>query len=292
MLLHKNGYYKLKFKKSLSMNPWISGKFITHIPNKKHYAKALQCVRVSGSFTVEAAFAVPIFLFAVVVFLGLFLMMLVQIQVTGALQYASRVVAASCQDIEEETQDFAYLIKSRVLFQEYLTEHGCKDAVIEGGMAGISLLGSDFSGEYITLRASYCVNLPVSFWNFRELPVQQCVKSRKWTGMETGTGDAGEGYVYVTPSGSAYHSSTSCSYLDLSIRSISVSQIDTLRSRSGSIYYPCSCYRQGAGSVYITDYGTKYHSNLGCSGLKRTIYRIKLEEVGSRHPCAKCYGGT
>ena len=39
-------------------------------------------------------------------------------------------------------------------------------------------------------------------------------------------------------------------------------------------------------------YGTCYHSDLACSGLKRTIYLILLEETGGKRACGKCGANT
>ncbi len=291
MLLHIHHCKKIKPNKSLSIFFRKSGKFITYIPCKVQCAKALQYTRRPGSFTLEAALATPLIVFAAVIVLGLFPAMLLQIQVTGGLQYASRMVAVSCRDEEKDGYNLLYLAEGRVLFQSYLKEHGCRSDIIEGGTAGISMLESDFSGDYVTLRASYRIKLPVSFWNISELPVRQSVKSRKWTGAEPAGASEEEEYVYVTPFGSAYHSSVSCRYLDLSIRSVPIVQLPSLRNNSGGIYYPCSCWRAGQPFAYVTDYGTRYHGDLGCSDLKRTVSKVKLEEVGERHPCAKCYGG-
>lgn len=291
MLLHRNDYKKIKPNKSLSIFFRKSGEFATYIPSKVQCAKALQYARQPGSFTLEAALTTPLIVFAAAIVLGLFPAMLLQIQVTGGLQYASRMVAASCRDEEKDGYNLLYLAQGRLLFQSYLEEHGCRSDIIKGGTAGISMVESDFSGDYVTLRASYQIKLPVSFWNIGEIPVRQSVKSRKWTGADPADTSAEEGYIYVTPFGSAYHSSASCRYLDLSVRSVSIIQIPALRNNSGGIYYPCSCYRAGQPSVYVTDYGTRYHSDLGCSDLKRTVSKVKLEEAGARHPCAKCYGG-
>lgn len=293
MLLHRNDDKKTKLNKSLSiLLSSKSGKFVTYIPCKVQRAKALQYARQPGSFTLEAALVTPLIVLAAAIVLGLFPVMLVQTQITGALQYASRMVAVSCRSEEEDAHNLLYLAEGRIWFQSYLKEHGCRSDIIKGGTAGISMWESDFSGDYITLRASYRTRLPVSFWNISELPVKQSVRSRKWTGADPEEGTSAEdGYVYITPYGSAYHSSASCRYLDLSVRSASMIQIQVLRNSSGGIYYPCSCYRAGQPFAYITDYGTKYHSDLGCSDLKRTVSKVKREEAGSRHPCAKCYGG-
>ena len=284
---------EIKNKKSLSMLSRISENLKCHNPNKsKNGTKALQYVRLTGSFTVEAAFVVPLFLFAAVVFLGLFRLLSVEVQVTGGLQYASRMLAVSCCEQDEPIEETVLLLKGRILFQKYLGEHGCKMEGIQNGTAGISFWGSRVSDTYVELRASYQVALPVTFWKMKRLPVRQCVRSRRWIGAcSAGTAGDEAVYVYITETGSAYHQSASCAYLDLSIRNVTLQQAQLLRNKNGNIYYPCSCVKKGQTSVYITDYGTQYHGDLSCSGLKRTVYKIKKEEAGARHPCSKCWKG-
>jgi hypothetical protein len=297
VLLHNFFYRVQKIRKSLSIRSVSPGKKTILITSADMYERAkaqkharLVANRPHGSFTVEAAMTIPLFLFAVVIILGFFPVMKVQMQVTAGLSYTSRMLAISCQDTEEP-QKLVYLAKGRILFQSYFKEQGFDGDRINGKLAGVSLLESDFSGDYITLRASYRIKLPISFWKIKNLPVKQCVRSRKWTGANPDEETGEDGYVYVTPRGSAYHKSTSCSYLDLSIQSVTTAQLQTLRNKDGAIYYPCSCYQSGATSVYITDYGTQYHSSLGCPGLKRSVYKISRDQIGSRHPCNKCYGG-
>ena len=53
---------------------------------------------------------------------------------------------------------------------------------ILGGKTGVSLLGSDLSGEDIHLKASYQVKVPVAIFGIHGLPMQQTVCLRKWTG--------------------------------------------------------------------------------------------------------------
>lgn len=288
MLLFRKTEIKQKIKKSLSKSSDdIKDSFSGSIMR----TKALQCARPKGSFTVEAAFVVPLFLFVMLLFLGLFQMMQVQICVSGGLQYAARTVAAACRDAEEE-ENPAILAGGKILFYKYLKEHDCPKRVIKNGIAGISFAGSDCSGDYVMLAASYRVHLPVSFRGIDTPYVQQCVRAKKWNGAtENGGGEETGEFVYVTDTGRAYHSSSTCRYLDLSIRSVSRDGIAALRNKDGSIYYPCSCCLYGRDVVYITDYGVQYHENLSCSGLKRTVYRIRKREAGSRHPCSKCWKG-
>lgn len=290
MLLHKNRKQRIMdailVLKSLSNLLRTIYKFIFFIPSLYFHAKALQYARRKASFTVEAAFVLPLFLFAALVVLGIFPVLHLQVQVNNGLQYAARIVAVSCQETEEENGLFS-LAEGQLLFRKYMREHGCEESVLDRGISSISLMHSDFSGDYVCLVASYDAKLPVSFWGIDTLPVEQCVRMKKWTGADSGASDGEDGYVYITPSGSAYHSTSECSYLKLSTRSVPQIGVGSMRNKDGSIYYPCSCYR-GELRVYITDYGTEYHGDLECSGLKRTIYKVSRDSIEGRHACAKC----
>ncbi len=272
--------------KSLSNLLRTKYKFIFFTIPLYFHAKALQYARRKASFTVEAAFVLPLFLFAALVVLGIFPVLLLQIQVNNGLQYAARIVAVSCQEAEEENSIFS-LAEGQLLFRKYMEEYGCEESVLDRGVSSISLIHSDFSGDYVCLVASYDAKLPISFWGIDALPVEQCVRMKKWTGAEdTGSDEEGE-YVYITPTGSAYHSTSECSYLKLSTRSVPQISVGSLRNKDGSIYYPCSCYQEEQ-YVYITDYGTDYHGDLKCSGLKRTIYKVSQDSIEGRHACSKC----
>lgn len=298
------GKTKKQNKKTLSMFPLNFEEQLSDIPEKINNAKALNyvCPSCQGSFTVEAAMTVPIFLFAVLLALGIFWVLSIEIGVYGGMQYAARTLAASAENTtEEERSDshsgsvdeedsFLTLAKGRVLFQKYIREQSKQTDILNRGLGNVSFVQSDFSGEYITLRASYQIKLPIAAFGFGKLPVRQCVRTRKWIGNTYGDGEAEEGWCFITPSGRAYHASSGCPYLDLSVRSVSLSEIEALRNKSGGIYYPCSCFKRGQTAVYITDYGSEYHSSLSCRGLKRTVTKVRKSQVGGRHPCSKCYG--
>ncbi len=274
--------------KSLSNRMRISYHLAILVSSKDRNAKALWRGRQKGSFTVEAAFILPLFLFAAVVVLGLFPILKLQTEVNGGLQYAARIKAAAFQE-GGPTLGTLFSESERSLFCSYMEEHGYESSVLSEDLDSISLAGSDLSGDYVTLVASYDAQLPIAFWSFDSLPVSQCVKMKKWTGASTGDAEeAGGDYVYITPTGSAYHSSTDCPYLKLSIRSVTRSELDTLRNANGGIYYPCGCYN-GSGYAYVTNYGTEYHSDLECSSLKRTIYKVTSDQTGDLHACPKCH---
>lgn len=293
--LHLKFYGKInnKKKKSLSIVPLNFKKQLSDIPEKINGAKALKYVRQScvGSFTVEAAMTVPVFLFAVLLALGIFWLLDTELRVSGGIQYAARSLAASASNQENQSgEDILSLAESRIRFRKYIREQPNGKKILKERIESLSFMSSDFSGEYITLRVRYKARLPITAFGWGKLPVQQCVMVRKWLGDSQDQKAEEQEWCFITPSGKAYHNSSSCPYLDLSIRSVFYTQVKNLRNKSGGIYYPCGCYQKGQNNVYITDYGTEYHGSLTCHGLKRTVSKVPKSQVGGRHPCGKCCG--
>lgn len=116
---------------------------------------------------------------------------------------------------------------------------------------------------------------------------------RAWVGYtgEKFSGRETETMVYMTPEGSVYHRSRDCTYLQLTIRTISSESLPEARNRSGGRYASCEyCIKNHAvpAAVYITDYGTSYHRSRKCQGLKRTVMAVPLSEVGGLRCCSRC----
>lgn len=148
------------------------------------------------------------------------------------------------------------------------------------------------SDPYVKLYGGGVAALPFSGMFGRRMTADQVVV-RAWVGYtgESFSHPAGEEIVYITPGGSVYHTDRDCSYLRLSIRQISRDVLDGERNQSGGRYGSCVyCVRGGetGGTVYITDYGSSYHSNMNCQGLKRTIEAVPLSQAGGRPCCSRC----
>ncbi len=247
------------------------------------------CAR-RGSFTLEAAVVIPLTAAFLAALLFFFRVLQIQTAVSGALSYAGRKSAAASSFSDSETAELA---AAKLYFLKTLSKDENIDRYVRGGKLGISLAGSDFCGEYIALEAAYEIQLPVHFFSVRGIPVIQKSVNRKWTG-ESADGEEADPFVYITPEGTVYHLSTSCHYLDLSIQTVKSAEIGRLRNQNGHKYYACErCAAENPKQkdLYITDYGTVYHASLQCSGLKRTIYEVRLSEVGTRGACSKCAAG-
>ncbi|MBU5282588.1 pilus assembly protein, partial [Anaerostipes hadrus] len=57
-------------------------------------------------------------------------------------------------------------------------------------------------------------------------------------------------------------------------------------------YKPCDkCTKHEKGDfscVYIAKEGESYHTDLGCSGLKRTVKQVDLSTLKGMRPCMRC----
>ncbi len=148
------------------------------------------------------------------------------------------------------------------------------------------------SDPYIRLDLPSYIKVPYPALFFRGRIVNSKVTVRAWAGYtgEDFQQNESERMVYVTESGSVYHSSGECNYLSLSIHLISASSLGSERNMDGSRYEPCESCARGShpGSVYVTDYGRAYHYERKCQGLKRTIRMVPEKEVEGWRACSKC----
>jgi hypothetical protein len=255
-----------------------------HVSGKK----ASLCARQKGSYTLEAAVILPLLAAFFVAILFFFRVLQVETQVQEALDYASRKTACEASTVSSEV---ALGASAEGYFRKELSQYTLPGKYVWGGSVGISLLGSSYEGSQVSLRATYTMKLPVAFFGWKGVAISQGSAVHKWIG-DRDDGQQAD-YVYVTETGTVYHRSRDCSYLDLSIHTANFTSVGGLRNKSGNKYYACSeCGAKTtvSGLVYITNYGTAYHAKLTCSGLKRTIYLIPISEVGTKGPCSRCGG--
>jgi len=203
-----------------------------------------------GSMTVEAAIAVPLFLFFVANLLSVFLIFE---------QYSKNL-----STLHQRARNLAIL------------EH-----TINSGDEIVSLYSYQAMSplfEYVGFdKANTVVVVKARKWTGYDL---LCGNSNYDV----------EEYVYVTEEGSVYHKSRDCKHLQISIDVIDEESICEQRNSSGGKYYPCEKCASGnsSGLVFYTKDGKKYHNSAGCSSLKRTIKTISIKDVGDKPPCKNC----
>lgn len=161
--------------------------------------------------------------------------------------------------------------------------------------AGMYAYVPDGSGlEEITLPDVYSYEPVEGIVPLPTVWLHNVVRVHAWTGAKeeiSGSAEEAEPMVYMTETGSVYHSSLGCSYLNLSVNQVSARQAASMKNDYGETYTACETCSRGqapAGSVYITRKGSHYHNSETCSGLKRTVRLVKKSDVGACHACSRC----
>ena len=123
------------------------------------------------------------------------------------------------------------------------------------------------------------------------------VSAKPFIGMSLkdigGTGsDDEDSMVFITENATVFHKDSNCTHLKLSIHQTFLSNVPELRNLDGGKYKPCEkCGKKGFGEVVIiTKEGDRYHSDISCSGLKRTVRSVTQQEARSMglSPCSRC----
>ena len=242
-----------------------------------------------GSLTLEAAVVVPIFFFAILCLAYLLEMMAIQTTMRNALYSVGREAAEQVYSKK--------LLSSGELERCIVDNVGAESveqSIIAGGVDGIDCSKSkcNWSTGVCNLSVQYRVEIPVLMFRITPIICEERLRVKGWTGYVSVMEDEeGKETVYVTDTGIVYHQDANCTYLDMSIRSIHMDEIQELRNQSGGKYYACeSCGKKESNSElrYLTDYGTRYHTSLECKKIKRNIYAISIDEAYGLGGCSKC----
>lgn len=275
--------------------------------------------RSDGSLTVEASLAVPPVFLCLWMFLQLFLFLHVQTEMQTAMTSVVRrlseygtVYSQISSMSAEEADDLIHKIGidsaiGRVAGQAYLgyllreeIEDDDWIVMVSGGTSGVSASGSRLFEEKgkISLLVSYRFTPFSSVISFGSLPVVQRVDAGSFFGKDrevkkTSEEDEEEPeMVYVASRGTVYHCVATCTHLKIDVRQVAYSDVGKERNNDGEIYRQCTyCDHTPIGStVYITDYGNRFHTTITCSELRRTYESITKEEAESRglRGCKKC----
>lgn len=247
-----------------------------------------------ASLTVETACVVPVFLFAVLQILSLFDVFRMQVQTEAALHQTAREMAVYAHATGEMEGFSVLYAQTKVI--SYIGKEELEKMPISKGLGGLSLLNSHImEKECIDLVATYQVSPVFSYMGFQNFMVANRCVVRAFTGYDnTGTQNlppAEEELVYITEKGEVYHRDYHCSALSVSVRCVAYTNVQRERNLDGEKYRACPyCGKNPGGSVYITDYGNRYHSTILCHELKRCVMTVPISEVGGRRACMLCGG--
>ncbi len=289
--------------KTQSMNLLIKQKI--SLLTTKHHCKykpilrnnskeAPLCTSYRGSYTVEAAIALPVFLWSMIAVMSFVPILMVSAGVRSSLETTARTMALYGASAEEQDKALSSATAIAICNGMILSK-GVPAHKIYGGVAGIHYELENITGNDIHLKVSYAMEIPLGILGTKRLVLTDQVSSRKWVGWDPSEAEGEQDYVYITARGTAYHSTLSCAYLNPTIRSVPFEQLEQERSESGGKYSGCPSCKSAKNHkeyVYVTNYGSVYHCKLDCSGLKRTIYRIHMQDADGYTPCSKCVDTT
>ena len=250
---------------------------------------------LQGSLTIEASLALPIFMFFVIAVISLLMIISLQSDIQLSMEETSRSIGKTAYLMEEdgEVAGINSLTIRTDLLKDGLKERADRSEIIGGSNGLYTYLSSfDKDSKVCDIVVNYNYKIPFLPGNIATFQFAQRCRAHVWTGSELSKqeggkdtdSDTGQKTVYVTEHGSVYHLSKDCHYLDLSVRPVSIDAVEYERNANGGKYEPCSCAKHSDSStVYVTNYGTNYHSDLNCSGLKRTISEVDIKDVGEMH---------
>ncbi len=270
-----------------------------------------------AGLTVEAALVLPIFLYAIVSFLSLFFFLQLQVEVQSRLTEISQkllrfgAVHGYLKENFPETSEglleelgFSWAVGavSDALYLSLCMEEEMEEEpllrYVKGGAEGFRFEGSSIyakDGE-IDIVVSYEFQTPGGLFSFQGMPVVQRVHSRAFRGdgkaAQGAEQEAEETLVYVTQHGEVYHCSEYCRYLKATVRRVRYDNLHQERNASGGIYYSCQYCKdeQISEYVFVTPYGTSYHTSASCHSLRKKLETISLEEAKERglRKCSGC----
>lgn len=246
------------------------------------------CISGKAGMTVEAALALPVFLFAVLALINLMQVCRLQGMLNMSLQDSARMMGTYGYVMPGEEGNAEFLLGTGACI--LYAQSQLPDEIREAGT--VSFWKSTYQDHRIRLQADYRIRAGFLFF-LPEIRVTCRACVRVWEGdteQERSDGK-GEEMVFLTEHGEVYHTSSSCSHLNVSISAAGKEKIETLRNETGEKYHACEkCVGDGVVGelLYVTASGNRYHNSLTCSGLKRSISLVKKSEAAGYPPCSSC----
>ena len=242
-----------------------------------------------GSLTIEAAVILPLFFMGMVALICVMDLQRVKTEVNVSLQESAKELGMYAFALGEGESPIGEV--DDVVCMAYAQGKLKNDARVR-----LNTLRSSYDNHMVELWVTGTYQLPVSIIPIPRISLQSRVRVHDWTGYSgEGGGEVASEHdelVYVTPHQSVYHTSASCTHLDLSITPTTTGQVSSQRNDNGSRYHECSsCIGDGySGTIYITKTGDRYHASLQCHGLKRGIELVSKDTVGGLQQCLRCQG--
>lgn len=310
----KTSCSKKIFKLFFVLREFLSEKIVSgEKPHKNKYAvHSILCLNNQGSATLEAVCIVPIMLFAFLAFYSMGQIYIMDNQIYQAAQNTAGYLAEyayianqaesgagsrnrSLDDRSDVLAENSVGIEllgtglANAKLQYYLGKNERVERYVTAGSGGVYLISGDLLDEegFINFQVVYQVQIPVPLLQDLSVTIRHQIRQKAYTGyVPSGeNGNENDRYVYVTEYGIVYHTTRSCSHLQLTIQPVTK---NALYQNYGNLE-PCEyCGERETDMYYVTEYGERYHTSTQCTGLKRTIERVSFREVSGLAPCSEC----
>ncbi len=266
---------------------------ILKIKDLKHRKKAF--LSASASLTLEAALALPLFLYAAAAFITLFHVMDVYRQVQAAAESVSEHIGQTAY-LSKYTEDESPLDTASAYVYAELSMRAKLEKL---PIRKFSLLRSELlkDGETVDLIVDYEISMPFSILGLGSMKQTNRSFRRAWVGQEGRSGEEKEGekdniVVYVGKNSTRYHISRTCHYLYNDLKAVPIKDMEAWRSRDGRRYSPCArCRNRHAGMVYIMPSGEHYHTTTSCTAINAYVRPVLKSQVEHLGRCSYCSGG-
>lgn len=254
--------------------------------------RAFLCIlncRKKASLTVEAAVVVPLFLIGMCTIFCLIDIYRVQSMVKLSLHQSAQELGMYAYAAEIGERSPEGVVSSAVC-----AVYAKKKMPDLGKYVEVSTVGSSYKNHIVTLYANITYRLPISILPLPALHFHNESQVRGWTGRdaeENHAGNSQDEMVYVTDHQSVYHTSSSCTHLQFTVKQDTEESIHNLRNAYGGKYHSCEkCGKTESsnGIVYYTEKGDCYHKSTSCGGLTRTVRLVKKSELGGIPQCQRC----
>ncbi len=255
-------------------------------------------IRQKGSATVEALLIMPFILLFILSVGWMADIFGIHSEIGGVLNRVgnglvtySHAYGSLTEDLIGES-DFGPSVLSLGISEGYLRSE------IEKTRAGSRITGlvcafSGITDEKIDLNVIYRVEPPLKIPGFSGFWLKNSFFSMPYTGYhrdEASEGEEDDEIVYITRTGTVYHTVTDCRALKVTVSTVFFESLKRERNADGAKYYPCEkCAGKGhADAVFITPYGNRYHFDRDCYEINSIWYAVPHSKVKERRKCRFC----
>lgn len=255
--------------------------------------------QVKAGITLESALVLPIFIFFVINMFSVMEMLRLYGNVAYALNKVGGDVALYGYVYEENYEQwdmgivgdvaFTYLYFKNELLETLGKEYIKNSPLVNGENGFLFTKARIMEDNLVEIIVTYEMKIPFPIGTVEKIRTYNSYCGRAWTGYELE--EVKEQLVYITKTGTVYHTHADCSYLKLTIYKMGISEIENRMNEEGVPYSPCGiCGEKQNDVVWITKSGEKYHLSENCAGINRTIYEVSVGKAEERglEKCSRC----